>query len=52
MYYYSTNNKELKFGLRDALLKGLAPEDALFMPSVIPVLSREELEGLKNLNLT
>lgn len=52
MHYYSTNNRALRFGLKEALLKGLAPDNGLFMPSVIPVLSREEQEGLRGLDLT
>ncbi|MCK4751220.1 MAG: threonine synthase, partial [Bacteroidales bacterium] len=52
MHYYSTNNRELKFGLKEALLKGLAPDGGLFMPSPIPVLSRSGLEELRDLDLT
>ncbi len=52
MHYYSTKNKELKFGLKEALLKGLAPDGGLFMPSHIPILTRDELEGLRDLDLT
>ncbi len=52
MHYYSTKDKELKFGLKEALLKGLAPDGGLFMPSPIPILTRDELEGFRDLNLT
>ncbi len=52
MHYYSTNNKELKLGLKEALLKGLAPDGGLFMPYPIPILSRNDLESLRGLNLT
>ncbi len=52
MHYYSTRNKDLKFGLKEALLKGLAPDGGLFMPSQIPILSRGELDGLRDLDLT
>ena len=52
MHYYSTRNKALRFGLKEALLKGLAPDGGLFMPSQIPILSREELDGLRDLDLT
>jgi len=52
MHYYSTRNKDLKFELREALLKGLAPDGGLFMPSQIPILSRNELEGLRDQDLT
>ena len=33
-------------------MKGLAPDGGLFMPSSIPILSRNELEGFRELNLT
>ncbi len=52
MHYYSTKNRELRFGLKEALLKGLAPDGGLFMPSQIPVLSRGDLEELRDMNLT
>ncbi len=52
MDYYSTNNKELRFGLKEALLKGLAPDKGLFMPLSIPVLSREDLDSFRNMDLT
>lgn len=52
MKYYSTNNKSLSFNLRDAVLQGLAPDNGLFMPEKIPLLTRSELEDLKNYNLT
>lgn len=52
MHYYSTNNKSLKFGLKDALLKGLAPDRGLFMPSTIPVLSMAKLYAFREMNLS
>lgn len=52
MHYYSTKNKELRIGLREALLKGLAPDGGLFMPSRIEVLSRIQLEEMRDMNLT
>jgi threonine synthase len=52
MHYYSTKNKELRLGLKNALLKGLAPDGGLFMPSPIPILSRDSLEGFRDLDLT
>lgn len=51
MHYYSTKDKTLKFGLKEALLKGLAPDRGLFMPTPIPVLSKSELTGLRELDL-
>jgi threonine synthase len=38
MKYYSTNNKDLKVTLREAVIQGLAPDNGLFMPEHIPVL--------------
>ncbi|MCP4309778.1 MAG: threonine synthase [Bacteroidetes bacterium] len=52
MYYYSTSNRDLKFGLKEALLKGLAPDRGLFMPSAIPILSRDRLMAIREMNLT
>lgn len=52
MQYYSTKNKELKTGLKEALLKGLAPDGGLFMPASIPVLNRSTLEGFRQMDLS
>ncbi len=47
--YYSTNLKTEKLNFRDALLTGQAPDRGLFMPSKIPVLSREELREMSKM---
>ena len=52
MHYYSTSNRELKSTLKEAVLKGLAPDGGLYMPSSYPVLSRESLESFRNMDLT
>ncbi|MGW8317305.1 MAG: threonine synthase [Bacteroidales bacterium] len=52
MYYYSTRNRQLKIGLREALLKGLASDKGLFMPAPVPILSRQELESMHGQSLT
>jgi len=52
MHYYSTNNKNLKYGLMEALIMGLAPDGGLFMPSQIPILSRVDLDAIRGMNLT
>ena len=39
MRYYSTNNKEFKVSLKEAVFKGLAKDKGLFMPENIPVMS-------------
>jgi threonine synthase len=41
--YYSTNLKSEAVSFREALLKGLAPDGGLYMPTVIPVLDRETI---------
>ncbi len=46
MKYYSTNNRTQSVSLRDAVLRGLAPDRGLYMPENFPVLSRGELDGL------
>ncbi len=51
MHYYSTSNKDLKSELKEAVIKGLAPDSGLYMPSSIPVLSRKTLESLRNMEL-
>ncbi|MDR1762960.1 MAG: threonine synthase [Dysgonamonadaceae bacterium] len=38
MKYYSTNRKSPEVGLKDAVIKGLAPDRGLYMPEKIPVL--------------
>lgn len=38
MNYYSTNNKKSTVSLKEAVLKGLAPDKGLYMPESIPVL--------------
>ena len=52
MQYYSTNNRDLNYGLKESLLKGLAPDGGLFMPVSIPVLSRERLDAIRDMTLT
>ncbi|WP_276374026.1 threonine synthase [Chryseolinea sp. H1M3-3] len=38
MKFYSTNNPELKVDLKQAVTQGLAPDNGLYMPELIPVL--------------
>jgi len=51
MHYYSTSNKQLKSKLKEAVIKGLAPERGLYMPASIPVLTRKSLESLREMEL-
>lgn len=43
IHYFSTNGKAPKVSFRDALLKGLAPDNGLYMPDTIPSLSAAEI---------
>lgn len=38
MQYYSTNSPEKKVSLKEAVLRGLAPDKGLYMPETIPTL--------------
>jgi threonine synthase len=40
--YYSTNLRSPEISFREALLKGLAPDGGLYLPSYIPVISQRE----------
>jgi len=51
MQYYSTRDKALRTGLKEALFKGLAPDGGLFMPVRIPVIGRASLEKMRDMNL-
>jgi threonine synthase len=46
MLFYSTNNKQHKVNLRDAVIRGLAPDNGLYMPEEIPTFSSEFINGL------
>ncbi len=50
MKYYSTNNKTLTASLKDAVLQGLAPDNGLYMPENIPVLSPDFYRGIHELD--
>lgn len=51
MKYFSTNNKELRYGFKDAVIKGLAPDKGLFFPVSIPQLSKAFFEKLPQMSL-
>lgn len=46
MNYYSTNNKKSTVSLKEAVLKGLAPDKGLYMPESIPVLPESFFDSL------
>lgn len=50
MKYYSTNNKTLTASLEDAVLQGLAPDNGLYMPENIPVLSPDFYRDIHELD--
>jgi threonine synthase len=51
MNYYSTNNKNQKVSLREAVIQGLAPDNGLYMPEEIPGLSRSFFKTLPDKSL-
>src|SRR5688572_20891314 len=48
MKFYSTNNPTFKVDLKQAVTEGLAPDNGLYMPEQIPVLSSEFFETIVN----
>lgn len=47
MKFYSTNDKNHKVALREAVTRGLAPNNGLYMPETIPTLSQDFLSSLE-----
>ena len=47
--YFSTNFEATPVSFKDALLKGLAPDRGLYMPTSIPKISSEEIDALRGL---
>jgi threonine synthase len=50
MNFYSTNNPEHIVNLKEAVIKGLAPDQGLYMPVEIPKLPHEFFEELPSLS--
>lgn len=50
MKYFSTNNFNHKVSLAEAVIKGLAPDNGLYMPERIPVLSEELIQKLPEMS--
>lgn len=50
MKFYSTNNKNHKVNLREAVIQGLAPDNGLYMPEVIPQLPATFIKALPELS--
>lgn len=51
MILYSTNDKSVKVSFREAVIKGLADDGGLFMPSELPALPGSFIEKLNNIRL-
>lgn len=52
MNFYSTNNYNHKVKLRDAVLRGLAPDRGLYMPERIPEFPRAFFNNIGSMSLT
>lgn len=50
MQFYSTNNHQLKADVREAVTRGLAPDNGLYMPEVIHPLPAEFFERLPDMS--
>lgn len=50
MNYYSTNNFNHKVSLKEAVIKGLAPDQGLYMPETVPLLPDRFFEQLSRLS--
>jgi threonine synthase len=50
MKFYSTNNSEHQVGLAEAVIKGLAPDQGLYVPMVIPKLTPELISKLPEMS--
>jgi threonine synthase len=48
MKFYSTNNRALKVDLREAVIRGLAPDNGLYMPEKIPVLASSFFTNIRS----
>ncbi len=46
MKFYSTNNSKHLVSLQEAVIKGLAPDNGLYMPEKIPVLPSDFFNSL------
>ncbi len=51
MKYYSTNGNAPKATLKEAVIKGLAPDKGLYMPEHIPTLPKEFFDGIGKMSL-
>lgn len=49
--YFSTNNSDLRYSFKEAVIKGLAPDKGLFFPVSIPKLGTDFFKRLPGLSL-
>lgn len=50
MRFYSTNNRDHKVDLREAVTQGLAPDNGLYMPETIPTLPQNFFQRIPDLS--
>ena len=50
MQYFSTNNPSHKVSLSEAVIKGLAPDNGLYMPERIPVMPKNLIEKMPEMS--
>ncbi|MFM7851693.1 MAG: threonine synthase [Flammeovirgaceae bacterium] len=50
MKFYSTNNPHQEVSLREAVLQGLSPDNGLYMPVQIPLLTHQVISSLPHLS--
>lgn len=50
MRFYSTNQKSPEVGIKEAVLRGLAPDGGLYMPGKIPVLPSDFFTHIRSLS--
>lgn len=51
MQFYSTNNKDLKVDIKQAVMQSLASDKGLYMPEFIPKLSQDFIDNLSSYEL-
>jgi threonine synthase len=52
MKFYSTNDPGHKVSLKEAVIRGLAPDQGLYMPESIPVLSQAFFDKLPEMEFS
>ena len=52
MKLYSTNNKSISVSFKEAVMKGIADDGGLFMPSVFPKFEKEFFQNINNLTFS